>query len=221
MFGVIRNSKSVTFFKTNIELLYPWKYIPWNINLIIIYLYYKNDNNMKQIIAFAGTNSKTSINKKLAEYAASLLENVEATTLDLNDFELPLYGIDYENEHGIPENAHKFLKLIQSTDGIILSLAEHNGAYATVFKNIFDWMSRIDGKLWSEKPMLLMATSPGARGGATVLEVAKGRFPYMGGNIVADFSFPSFYDNFSENKIINNDLNEALSKQVEAFQIAL
>ena len=64
-------------------------------------------------------------------------------------------------------------------------------------KNLFDWMSRIDGKLWSNKPMLLMATSPGARGGATGLEIAQGRFGYMGGNIVGSFSLPSFGDNFS------------------------
>ena len=99
-----------------------------------------------------------------------------------------------------------------------MSLAEHNGAYATVFKNIFDWMSRIDGKLWSDKPMLLMATSPGARGGATVLEIAKGRIPYMGGNIVADFSLPSFYENFSEGTITNEELNEQLKKHVDIFR---
>ncbi len=140
---------------------------------------------MNTIIAFAGSDSKESINKQLAVYASSLVENTDVTVLDLNDFELPLYGMDYETAHGIPENAHKFLEKIKGSDGIVLSLAEHNGAYATVFKNIFDWMSRIDGKLWSDKPMLLMATSPGARGGATVLEIAKGRIPYMGGNIVA------------------------------------
>lgn len=176
---------------------------------------------MKNIIAFAGSNSKTSINKQLAEYAASLVEHVETKVLDLNDFDLPLYGIDFENEHGIPDNAHKFLNLIKASDGIVLSLAEHNGAYATVFKNLFDWMSRIDGKLWSEKPMLLMATSPGGRGGVTVLEIAKGRFQYMGGNIVADFSFPSFGDNFSEGKITNDELNASLKAKVELFQKAL
>lgn len=176
---------------------------------------------MKQIIAFAGSNSKNSINKKLAVYAASLVENVEVTVLDLNDFTLPLYGIDYEVAHGIPENAHAFLKHIKSSDGIILSLAEHNGAYATVFKNIFDWMSRIDGKLWSEKPMLLMASSPGARGGATVLEIAKGRFKYMGGNIVADFSLPSFNDNFSDGKMINEELNNTLMAKVSFFESQL
>jgi len=173
---------------------------------------------MKKIIAFAGSNSKNSINKKLAAFAADEVDGVEVEILDLNDYELPLYGIDYEIDHGIPENAQRFLKKIKDSDGIVLSLAEHNGTYATVFKNIFDWMSRIDGKLWSNKPMLLMATSPGERGGATVLEIAKNRFQYMGGNIVAAFSFPSFNDNFSDRKITNQELNSELMKKVTIFK---
>ena len=173
---------------------------------------------MKKIIAFAGSNSKDSINKHLAVYTASKVQNVQVSALDLNDFELPLYGIDYEMEHGIPENAQRFLDLIKSTDGIVLSLAEHNGAYATVFKNIFDWMSRIDGKLWSNVPMLLMATSPGGRGGATVLEIAKGRFPHMGGNIVADFSLPSFGENLSDEGIVDVGLRKTFESAIEAFE---
>lgn len=176
---------------------------------------------MKNIIAFAGSNSKSSINKALVTYASSMVTGVEVNVLDLNDFELPLYGIDYEMLHGIPDNAHKFLELIKLSDGIIMSLAEHNGAYATVFKNLFDWMSRLDGKLWSDKPMLLMATTPGARGGVTVLDIAKGRFPFMGGNIVADFSFPSFGDNFKDGNVINENLNSQLLKKIELFQKAL
>ncbi|MCF7569431.1 NAD(P)H-dependent oxidoreductase [Sabulilitoribacter arenilitoris] len=176
---------------------------------------------MKKIITFAGSNSKNSINKQLALYAASLVDNVELLVLDLNDFELPLYGIDYEIDYGIPDNAHKFLNEIKASNGIVLSLAEHNGAYATAFKNIFDWMSRIDGKLWSNKPMLLMATSPGGRGGATVLEIAKGRFPYMGGNIVAEFSLSLFNDNFADGKLVNEVLQAALVDEVEKFRSAL
>lgn len=176
---------------------------------------------MKQIIAFAGSNSKASINKELAIYASTLVEGVEVKTLDLNDFDLPLYGIDYEVANGIPDNAQAFLDLIKSSDGIVLSLAEHNGAYAAVFKNLFDWMSRIDGKLWSDKPMLLMATSPGGRGGATVLEIAQGRFGYMGGNIVGSFSLPSFGDNFSDGKITNKELNNQLLEEVEQFAESL
>jgi len=172
---------------------------------------------MKKIIAFAGSNSKTSINKQLAIYASSLVDNVDVTVLDLNDFELPVYGIDHETENGIPENANKFLDFIKSSDGIVLSLAEHNGAYSSVFKNIFDWMSRIDGKLWNDKPMLLMAASPGGRGGATVLEIAKGRFQYMGGNIVADFSLPSFFDNF-KGEITDKALANKLAMAVTTFK---
>ena len=172
---------------------------------------------MKNIIAFAGSNSKKSINKKLATYASDLVDDANVNVLELNDFELPLYGIDYEIEHGIPDNAQKFLELIKSSDGIILSLAEHNGAYSSAFKNIFDWMSRIDNKLWNDKPMLLMASSPGGRGGQSVLEIAQSTFPRMGANISSVFSLPFFQKNFSEGKIIDEELNNQLKQAVSEF----
>ncbi len=180
-----------------------------------------NTEKMKKIIAFAGSNSRASINKKLAEYAAKQLQDVGVTVLDLNDFELPLYGIDLENKDGIPQAAHTFLEYIKQADGIVLSLAEHNGAYATVFKNLFDWMSRIDGKLWSNVPMLLMAASPGGRGGATVLDIAKGRFPYMGGAVVATFSLPNFNTNFSAEGIKDETLAAAFNEALELFEEAV
>jgi len=176
---------------------------------------------MKTIVAFAGSDSRTSINKQLATYAASLVADAEVKVLDLNDYKLPLYGIDREQEIGIPVNAHAFLKEIQAADGIVLSLAEHNGAYATVFKNIFDWMSRIDTKLWGNVPMLLMATSPGGRGGQTVLDIAKGRLPYMGGNIVADFSLPGFHDNFKDGALVAGDFLDKLKAEVAKLQTAV
>lgn len=176
---------------------------------------------MKTVIALGGSNSKNSINKVLASYTANQIKEVKVKLLDLNDYNLPLYGIDIENDNGIPQDAHNLLKEIQDADGIVLSLAEHNGAYSTAFKNAFDWMSRVDGKLWSEKPMLLMATSPGARGGATVLEIAKGRFPYMGGHIVSDMSFPSFFDNFKDGEIADENLKKQLQTAVDKLQQAL
>ncbi|WP_274475503.1 NADPH-dependent FMN reductase [Mangrovimonas aestuarii] len=176
---------------------------------------------MKSIVSFAGSISKNSINKQLVNYAGQFVNIGQVKLLDLNDYELPLFGVDLQNEKGIPDNAYRFLKEIQSADGIILSLAEHNGAYTTAFKNIFDWMSRIDGKLWNEIPMLLMATSPGRRGGASVLQIAKNRFPYMGGNIVAEFCLPSFNENFKGGKIIDKELNTALKISIETFKEAI
>ena len=173
---------------------------------------------MKNVIAFAGSNSKNSINKQLASFAVSQLHDVNIYVLDLNDFDVPVYSINLENESGIPENAYKLNNLLAETDGIILSLAEHNGSYASVFKNIFDWMSRIDKEVFKNKPMLLMATSPGGRGGAGVLAAAKGTFPHLGGNIVSDFSLPSFYDNFKEGKIVNDDIFRLLKDATDSLQ---
>lgn len=177
---------------------------------------------MKQIIAFAGSNSKKSINKQLAIYAANLIEDVVVEILDLNDFEVPLFGVDIEkNMQGQPENAHKLLNKIKNSDGIVLSLAEHNGAYAAVFKNIFDWMSRIESKTFFGKPMLLMATSPGARGGQSVLIIAKERFPRHDANIVGVFSLPQFEEHFSEGKIVDEVLNKQLLTEVDKFKKVL
>lgn len=176
---------------------------------------------MKKIIAFAGSNSKKSINKDLASYASSLLENTDRELLDLNDFELPLYGIDYEMEHGIPENAIKFLDQIKSSDGIILSLAEHNGAYTAVFKNLYDWMSRAEKNVWFDKPMLLMAAAPGGRGGQSVLEIAQGKFPRMGANLTGVFSLPFFQKNFADEKIIDPELDDQLRQDVKVFERAI
>ena len=57
---------------------------------------------MKKIITIAGSNSKDSINKSLLLYTSNFLENVEIISIDLNDYELPIYGVDYETENGEP-----------------------------------------------------------------------------------------------------------------------
>jgi len=176
---------------------------------------------MSYILTFAGSSSKTSINKQLASYTASLIPSKETKVVDLNDIELPLYGIDIENEKGIPKDAERFLGYIKSCDGIILSLAEHNGAYSTVFKNLFDWLSRIESKFWNNKPILLMATSPGVRGGQSVLEIAKDRFPRHDANIVDTFSLPSFNENFTREGIKEESLNNKLNLAVNNFVNAL
>ena len=176
---------------------------------------------MKTSIALGGSNSKNSINKTLATYAANQVAEAEVQVIDLNDFELPLYGVDLEEASGIPENATKLSEIIESSDGIVLSLAEHNGSFSAVFKNTMDWVSRIDPKLWRNKPMLLLATSPGGRGGASVLESAKQLFPHLGANVIADFSLSSFYAHFTEEGIMDPALKEDLTQKITIFQMAL
>ncbi|WP_109830142.1 NADPH-dependent FMN reductase [Reichenbachiella versicolor] len=176
---------------------------------------------MKKIIAFGASSSKTSINKTLAVHVASKVADTSITVIDLKDYHLPLYSVDVEAEIGIPEEARKFDEIIKSADGLIISLAEHNGTYTAVFKNLLDWLTRIDMNVWKGKPMLLMATSPGQRGGASVLAAAKSYFPFMQGNIIADFALPSFYDNYSSAGISNKKLASELNDKVELFEQSL
>ena len=172
---------------------------------------------MKKILAFAGSTSSTSINKQLASYAAENLEDIKFDIIDLRDFNLPIYSVD-EEKKGFPEDAKKITSLLDNYDGFILSLAEHNGSYAAAFKNIFDWTSRIEVKIFRDKPLLLMAASPGGRGGQSVLDSGISRFPRMGAKELVIFSFPNFHDNFKEGKIVNEDLNKELKSQVIKFE---
>ena len=164
------------------------------------------------IIAFAASNHKKSINKQLVEYAAKLLDKVTVEILDLNDYELPLYSQDKEEELGHPQIAKDFLSKIANSDGIIISFAEHNGSYTVAYKNIFDWCSRIEPKVFSNKPMVLLSTSPGARGGANVLATAVQSAPHFSGIVKSSLSIPSFYDNFDTDRqrITHTELNEQL-----------
>lgn len=180
-----------------------------------------NHIKMKKIIALGASSSRKSINKSLAIHAASKVADASITVIDLNDYILPLYSVDAEKESGIPEAAHRFMDIIASADGLVISLAEHNGTSTAVFKNLIDWLTRIDINVWKGIPMLLMATSPGGRGGANVLAAAKAYFPFMEGNIVADFTLPSFYDNFSNGGIANSELAQQLDEKVTLLEVSM
>ncbi|MGZ2369960.1 NADPH-dependent FMN reductase [Ancylomarina sp. YFZ004] len=176
----------------------------------------------KKIISLGASNSSKSINRVLAHYASKELKNIDFELLDLNDFEMPIYSADREAESGIPELAHQFKALIENSNGILISFAEHNGAYSVAYKNIYDWVSRIESNVWGNRPMFLMATSPGGHGGKSVLAMAKARYERANEKPILNFSLPSFYENFSnEVGIKETSLREDFFSQLKQFQEAL
>lgn len=173
----------------------------------------------KKIIAFGASSSKNSINKQLATFTANQFKNTSVEILDLNDYEMPIFSVDKQAENGIHPVAHDFYAKIGSADLIVISFAEHNGNFSSAFKNILDWTSRINAKTFQEKPMLLLATSPGARGGSSVLDIATKRFPFQGGIVKGSFSLPSFNDNFDAEKgITNEELKNQLLEIVNSIE---
>ena len=165
---------------------------------------------MKKIIIIGASSSSNSINRKFANYAANLISvDKEVLELDLRSYEMPIYSEDLHSSSGIPEKALKFKREISNSDALVISLAEHNGSYTAAFKNIYDWISIIEADVWCSKPILLLSTSTGARGGETVLETAYKRFSRNYKHEIPFFSLPSFNDNFdSVEGIINIRLNQ-------------
>ena len=173
-----------------------------------------------KLLTFAASSSSQSINKHLATYAASLVTYADIDVLDINDFEMPLYSSDRENESGIPSLAQEFLDRIAQADAIIISFAEHNGSYTAAYKNLFDWASRINPKVYQNKPMVLLATSLGPGGANTVLTAAVNSAPYFAGNVKASLSIPSFYDNFDVDtwQLTNTELRQQLQTTMTTLQ---
>lgn len=158
-----------------------------------------------KVLAFAASSSKNSINKHLANYAAQQIEEAQVELLDINDYEIPLFSEDREKELGQPELAKAFHQKLGEADVIVISFAEHNGSYTAAYKNLFDWTSRISRDVFQNKPVIMLATSPGPGGAGNVLAVAKASAPHFAADVKATLSVPNFYDNFDlENGILTN-----------------
>jgi NAD(P)H-dependent FMN reductase len=177
---------------------------------------------MSHLLAFGASTSTHSINRQLAKYAAEAVPGASVNLIDLNNYPAPIYSVNQEAAQGIPAAVKSFVEAIESADGIVVSLAEHNGSYAAAFKSLFDWATRHKQKVWSDKPMFLLSTSPGGRGGATVLAAAESSFPRLGARVVATFSLPSFQDNFSpESGIQDASLKKEFAQAVARFTAGL
>ena len=172
---------------------------------------------MKKILTFGASSSINSINKQLASYAASLVQNGEVHLIDMNDYEMPIYSIDREQE-GIPEPAIRFKKQVKEADAIIISFAEHNGTYTAAYKNVLDWATRVEKDMWMGKPMLLLSTSPGGRGGLNILTIATTSYAYLNGRVIGSMAVPSFGDNFTESGLKDAELQRQLEEHIATLE---
>lgn len=177
-----------------------------------------------RILSFAASSSLKSINKALVRHAGERLRGeylpaAQVELVDLNDFEMPIFSVDRERDSGVPSEAQQFFDKIGAADALLVSYAEHNGSYSAAFKNLFDWSSRISMKVFQGRPMVALSTSPGGRGGATVLQSALSSAPRFGTEVVASLSVPAFHDNFDADQgvLSNAELSADLGRALEAL----
>jgi NAD(P)H-dependent FMN reductase len=177
---------------------------------------------MAHLLAFAGSNSSTSINFKLIKYTASLVTSHQVRILDMVDYPFPMFSEDLEREKGYSNVLVELKNDIKKVDGLLISVNEHNANPSAYFKNLIDWLSRVDRRFLDGKKIFLMATSGGKRGAQGSLEVVKNVLPRFGAQIVSVFSLPLFYEKFDEKQgITDPELSLVHRKALDEFLKAL
>ncbi|TVZ51813.1 NADPH-dependent FMN reductase [Dokdonia sp. Hel_I_53] len=174
---------------------------------------------MEKILVLSGSNSIHSINSQLLDFFVASINGYNVQRQSLLSYDIPMYNLDLENERGIPIDVKVVKNKIAESVGLIIGVNEHNGMISAFFKNIIDWLSRADRNFLEGKKILLVSTSPGARGGASAVEYMKNTIPRFGGKVVESFSFPSFQENFNveQNTIINPTMNIGVGEVIASF----
>jgi len=81
------------------------------------------------------------------------------------DLRLPLYDGDLEKAEGIPAGVARLAAQIAAADGIVIATPEYNKSVPGVLKNALDWVSRVKGAPWRDKPVAIMSAADGRAGG--------------------------------------------------------
>lgn len=176
---------------------------------------------MKKILAFAGSNSSTSINQQLIIATSYLIDFAQVDVINLRDYSVHMFGVDIEAKEGIPQKMEELSALISSYDAFIIATPEHNSMPTAFFLNILDWLSRITRSIFGNKPVLVMSTSPGPKAGIAALAILERTLPRFGGEVVGVYSLPNFNDNFKDFVIHHPEELEKLKQQISSLQMRI
>lgn len=116
---------------------------------------------MASLLGISGSLRAASFNRKLMREAGRLFDGDFAEA----DIRLPLYDGDLEAE-GIPGEVQTLADQIATTDAVVISTPEYNQSLSGVLKNALDWVSRVDGNPWLDKPVAIVSAAAGRAGGA-------------------------------------------------------
>lgn len=117
-----------------------------------------------KLLTISGSLRKGSYNRMLLKEAAQAFGEAEVTEADLN---LPLYDGDLEQAEGIPAPVATLAEQVKEADAIVISSPEYNKGIPGVLKNALDWVSRVEGAVFKDKPTVVVSAAAGRTGGET------------------------------------------------------
>ena len=139
-----------------------------------------------RILAFSGSARRDSLNQKLlnATVEAVRVAGGEATLISLNDYVLPLYHGDLEDERGMPEKAKQLVDLILQHRGLLIASPEYNSQITPLLKNTIDWCTRADENPFTGKVAAVVSASPGAFGAVRSMTLARQLLTHLGCHVI-------------------------------------
>jgi NAD(P)H-dependent FMN reductase len=124
--------------------------------------------------------------------------------------------MDQELQGEFPGSVRTLNALFKEVDGLLISLPEYNSGITPVFKNMMDWISRLEKPTLKNKAICLLSTSPGSRGAKTNLaHVSDILIDRWGGVLTATFSLAYF-----DRHLVNGEL-ELVGQEKESLMHAL
>ncbi len=114
------------------------------------------------LLGLCGSLRRESTNRKLMRAAAPHFGTARFIEGDLR---LPLYDGDLEEAHGVPAEVQRLGDEIRDADAVVIACPEYNKALSGVMKNALDWVSRVKGGVWRDKPVALLSAAAGRAGG--------------------------------------------------------
>ena len=114
------------------------------------------------LLTLCGALRAGSTNRLLLAEAARVFGAAKLAEADLR---LPLYDNDLEDASGIPDSVQRLTDQIRGADAVVISTPEYNKSLSGVLKNALDWISRVPGSAWRDKPVAIVSAADGRAGG--------------------------------------------------------
>jgi len=114
-----------------------------------------------RLLGICGSLRAASWNRKLMLEAVRIFDPAEFVDANLR---LPLYDGDLEAK-GIPPEVQLLADQIRAADAVVIAGPEYNKAMSGVLKNALDWVSRVPGGPWRDKPVAILSAAAGRAGG--------------------------------------------------------